>query len=121
MGLDIYFYEIDEQDYKRNDDDVTITVISSKSMRELAYYNKWSDLSDFLREIWLTNTQGYLDYNDYNGANVLLVHSDIDSLEEFAKDYGNEDVGLNVKLLATVAILRAAVNNGKHILYSIDW
>ena len=32
MGLDIYFYEIDEQDYKRNDDDVTITVLSSKSM-----------------------------------------------------------------------------------------
>lgn len=97
MGLDIYFYEIDEQDYKRNDDDVTITVLSSKSMWELAYYSKWSDLSDFIREIWLTNTHGYLDYNDYNSANVLLVHSDIDSLEEFAKDYEDEDVDLNVK------------------------
>lgn len=121
MGLDIYFYEIDEQDYKRDDDDGTVTVLSSKSMRELAYYRKWYDLSDFIREIWYTDTHGYLDYDDYNAAYVLLVHSDIDSLEEFARDYADEDVDLSVELLATVGILRAAINNGKHILYNNDW
>lgn len=119
MGLDINFYEIDEQDYKRNDDDGTITVLSSNSLRGLDYYRKWYDLSDFVREIWFTDTHGYLDDDDYNNAYVLLVRSDIDSLEEFAKDYRDRDLG--VKLLATVGILRAAINNGKHILYNNDW
>ena len=118
MSLDIYFYEIDEQDYKRNDDG-TITILSTKSMRELSYYRKWYDLSDFIREIWYTDTRGYPDYDEYNNANVLLVHSDIDSLEEFARDY--EDIELRTHLLATINILKVAINNGKHILYNNDW
>ena len=120
MGLDISFYEIDEQDYKRNDDG-TITVLSSKPLRQLAYYSKWYDLSNFIHVIWSTDTHSYLDYDDYNNAYVLLSHSDIDSLDEFAKDYKDEDVDLSVKLLATVAILRASTNNGKHIFYNNDW
>lgn len=119
MGLDIYFYEIDEQDYKRNDDDGTITVLSSNSLRQLSYYRKWYDLSDFIYEIWYTDTRGYLDYDEYNNAYVLLVRSDIDSLEEFARDY--EDIELRTRLLVTIGILKAAINNGKHILYNNDW
>ena len=118
MGLDIYFYEIDEQDYKRNDDDGTITVLSSNSLRELSYYRGWHALSDFIREIGYTDTCGYLEYSEYNNAYVLLVRSDIDLLEEFARDY--EDIELRTRLLVTIGILKAAINNGKHILYNND-
>ena len=50
---------------------------------------------------------------------MLLVRSDIDSIEEFARNYGNID--LRIELLTTVGILRAAINNGKHILYNNVW
>ena len=119
MGLDIYFYEVEEKDYKRNDDDGTITVLSPESLRTLSYYREWYALSTFISEIWYTDTYGYLDTDEYNNAYVLLVPSDIDSIEEFARNYGNID--LRIELLATVGILRAAINNGKHILYNNDW
>lgn len=118
MGLDAYFYEIDEQDYKRNDDG-TITVLSSESRRELSYYRKWYDLSDFICEIWHADTGDYLDHDEYNSAYVLLVRSDIDELEEFAREY--EDIELRTCLLVTIGILKVAINNGKHILYNNDW
>ena len=49
---------------------------------------------------------------------MLLVRSDIDLIEEFARDY--EDIELRTRLLVTIGILKAAINNGKHILYNND-
>lgn len=119
MGLDIYFYEIDEQDYTRNDDDGTITVLSSNSLRELSYYRGWHALSNFIREIGYADTCDYPEYNEFNNVYMPLVRSDIDSIEEFARDY--EDRVLRTRLLVTIGILKAAINNGKHILYNDDW
>ena len=117
MGLSVYFCEVEEKDYKRNDDDGTITVLSSKSLRTLYSYI-WYSLSEFIREMWYPDTHSCLDFDEYISRYVLLVPSDIDLIEEFARNYN--DIDSRIDLLAAVGILRVAINNGKHILCNID-
>lgn len=119
MGLDACFYEANEENFTRNQDG-TIEIVPSviSSLRVLAYFRKWYNLSDFIYEIWQESVGG-TDMDDFNNTYVLLDSYDLDRIEEHAHDY--DDEADRVTLLATVALLRAAINNGKYILYNNDW
>ena len=121
MGLDAYFYTADREKLEICKKSGLVTP-NYFALRNLAYFRKFNELSEFIRDIWENTDGDDLSIDGFNGAYILLEPHDIEALQEFAEDYDDDDIDTDrAELLAVLAICRVAMDDGKCIIYSNDW